>query len=207
MATIDLYIDTFNKKLVAGLLDSTTVSLPKFIQGDTPTLKIWLLTPIASAALSTPYAYVPVSGVTIQAAIGTRVGNSTTYYTQQMTWTASTDLSDPHFTASFPMNTAAINTLLGATGVSTAAFFEVKMITSAVPTTIYSEGVTVQAAVIKDGGTTEPALGTPLSAEAATAAFLARTIRGAVTLESEDGTKSVSMYVGTDGTVHFDPLT
>src|SRR5262245_52124200 len=126
MATIDLYVDTFNKKLVAGLLDSTSVQLPKFFQGDTPTLKVYLLSPVTGSSLTTPYEYIPYSGITLQAAIGTRVGNSTLYYTQQFTWTDSGDPDNPYFTADFPMNTAAITALLAGSGSVTSAFFEIK---------------------------------------------------------------------------------
>jgi hypothetical protein len=207
MATIDLYIDIREKKLVSGLLDATPKQLPKFVQGDNQSMRIWLLQPVSVSSFTTPYEYVPVAGVTIQAAIGTRVGNSTTYYTQQFSWTASADLASPYFDAIFPMNTAAITTLLGTGGESTAAFFEVKMIVAAVPTTVYSEGCTIQAAVIKDGGISSPPLATPMTVEAAQASFLGYEITGPFTLIcATDPTKKISVYVDTAGAFHADPI-
>lgn len=207
MATIDLYIDIFEKKLVAGLTDPTARTLPRLTQGDSPTMRIWLLQPVAGSSLTTPYTYVLTSGVTLQAAVGARVGNATTYYTQQFTWTASTDVSNPYFTAALPMNTQAITTLLGANG-SASAYFEVKMFVSGVPTTVFSDAVTIQAAVIKDGGTIAPPIGTPISAETASATFLGREVVGPITLVcSTDTTKKIQIYVSDDGAFHADPVT
>jgi hypothetical protein len=83
------------------------------------------------------------------------------------------------------MNTAAISTLLGSSS-SAQAWFEVKLIEDALPTTILSKQVSVQAAVIKDGGVIVPAGLTPLSVEAANVIYLQREISGPIYLIDPD---------------------
>ena len=118
---------------------------------------------------------IPVSGLTLEMALGRKVGNSSTLFTQQFTFTASDDLADPYFSADLPMNTAAIATLLGSSAQAD-AWFEVKLLDGGLPRTVLSRLVRVQAAVIKDGGLEEAALPTPISAETCQALFLQRTI-------------------------------
>ena len=51
------------------------------------------------AGFSRISSYTPVAtaGITLQAALGLKVGNSSTIYTQAFTWTAGGDLADPYF--------------------------------------------------------------------------------------------------------------
>jgi len=207
MATIDLHIDIFAKRLVTSLTDTTPVRVPTFIQEDTPTLRIWLLQPVTGSTIESPYTYIPVEGVTIELAIGTRVGNSTLYYTQQFTWTPSVDISNPYFEALLPMNTAGITTLLGSSG-SASAYLEIKMISGGYPTTVLSEQCTVVAAVIKDGGLEEPALATAMSVESALSTFVpVGNAKFAIWECETDPSVKVRQYLAADGTMHFDPIT
>lgn len=202
MAQVDLVINVNSGERVAGLTDTTITDLPRFVQGDTLTFKVFLLK--GASRLATPER-IPVSGITLQMAIGTRTGNSTNYYTQQFAWTASTDLADPYWTANLPMNTAEIGTLLGS-GSSAVAWLELKMVQGGLPTTVLSKQITIDAAVIKDGGLVVPPGLTPLSAEAALAMFLQRDISGAITLTNPTTGAKLSLYVGDDGAFHADPL-
>lgn len=205
MATIDLFVDIFAKKLVASILSDTRRELHKFTQGDSPTLRIRFLQP--TGTFQNPYSYIATTGITAQAAIGTRIGNSTTYYTQQFTWTPSGDLADPYHEAVLPMNTAAITSLIGSAGSATSAFFEIKMISGGVPTTVFSEQCTIMAAVIKDGGITVPASPTPLSAEVANVTYVGVEHVGDWILTSAvDPTKKGRIYWGDDNELHVEPI-
>src|SRR5439155_752495 len=101
MATRDFYIDTDRGEVVLGPSDSSIAALPPFVQGDSLDLRIWLLKNFSRLSA---YTKVPVAGLTLQVALGTKVGDSTLYYTQQFTWVPSTDLGQPYFAAVLPMN-------------------------------------------------------------------------------------------------------
>lgn len=193
-----LYIDTDRGLPVVGVSDSSVVDLPAFVQEDSLPLRITLLT--GQARLS-DYTAIAVSGVTIEAALGSKIGNSSLLYTQQFTWTPSDDLADPYFDAILPMNTEAIATLLGADATAQ-AWFEVKMLDGGLPRTVLSKLVTIQAAVIKDGGLEEPAEPTPISAETCMATFLQRAIPCSAgnPLILQNGSVTMAVYVDTDGT-------
>ncbi len=202
MAQHNIFVDLDRSVAVRGASDSSIAELPPFVQGDSLQLKVWLLTgysPLAS------YSKVPVSGITLQVAIGDKVGNDTNYYTQQFTWTASEDLGQPYFAATLPLNTAEITTLIGSAA-SRQAWLEIKMIEGATPVSVLSQLVTVHAAVIKEGGLTVPAELTPLSAEAANAAFVRVIHTGSFDLMNSNG-KGVRVYCDEDGAFHADPIT
>ncbi len=159
----------------------------------------------AAGNVSTP-ARIAVSGVTLQVALGTRVGNETEYYTQQFTWAASADLANPYWYALFPMNTDAITALIGSSS-DAFAWFEVKAIIDGLPTTLLSKQVTISAAVIKEGGLIVPPGLTPLAVETANAMFLSREITGPIVLINPTTGGKIQLSVGDDGTFHADPLT
>lgn len=201
MSAINLFIDIDRSEPVAGKTEPSIVPLPRFIQGDSLLLRIWLLT---GRSRVSSYSYVPVAGITLEAALGVKVGNATTYYTQQFTWTASEDLAQPYFEAVFPMNTDAITTLIGSAE-QDQAWFEVKMIQDGTPITVLSKLVTVHASVIKEAGITVPAGLTPLSAEAAAASFVRVIHTGSFDLMNSNG-KGCRLYVDDDGVFRADPI-
>jgi hypothetical protein len=181
MAQFDIFIDTNRQKPVRSFTDPTIVDLPPLVQGDTPTFRIWNLVQTATFQNSTtPYAYLGTAGLSLEVALGTRVGNSSLLYTQQFVWTP--DANAQYFSAQFPLNTAGIDTLLS-TNTQASAWFEVKYLSAGMPTTILDQNVQVQAAVIKAGALVVPPGQTALSAEEANAAFLKRKISGAIYLE------------------------
>lgn len=212
MSEHNLFIDIDRQKAVMGTDNSDLADLPVFKQEKTFTLRVWFLKNFSRIS---PYTQVPVSGVTLEAALGTRVGNSTLLYTQQFTWAASTDLSQPYHYAAFPMDTAAITTLLGSSE-QASAWFEVNMIINGIPRPVLSELVTVFAAVIKTGAVMAPAFPTPLSAEAANATFVKPThggplatpaaFTGRLRLMNENG-YGTELWTDSDGTFKTDPIT
>lgn len=202
MAVLNLYIDIDRGECVRSVTDGSIAALPLLTQGDSLALRIWLLTGFSRIAR---YSQVPVAGITLQLAIGTKTGGAGTYYTQQFTWTASTDLGQPYFSGEVPMNTAAITTLLGS-GKTAPAYMEIKMVVGGTPTTIYSKPVTINAGVIKDGVDVVPAPLTPLSAEAARAMFVGAIHTGYFDLMNANG-KGCRLYVDSDGIFHSDPIT
>ena len=202
MASFDLFIDTDRCEPVIGPSDSSVAVLPLFVQGDTIKLRVWLLKGFSQLD---SFDEIPVAGVTLQMAIGTKVGNATIYYTQQFTWTASEDLGQPYFSGTLPMNTAAIDGLLDSDAKAT-AFLEVKMIVDATPTTVLSKQITVQAAVIKPDTLVVPVPLTPLSAESANATYTKVIHVGHRYLMNANG-YGIDEWVDTDGVLHQDPVT
>ncbi len=200
-----LFIDTDRNLPVGGVSDSSIVDLPAFVQEDSLNLRITLLSGFSRISDFTP---IPVSGITLEVALGRKVGNTSLLYTQQFTWTPSDDLADPYFAATLPMNTGAIETLIGSAAQSQ-AYFEVKMLDGGLPRTVLSRLVTIQAAVIKDGGLEEPALPTPISAETCNALFLQRTIPCSAgnPVILQNGSVTMAVYVDTDGTFKTVQLT
>jgi hypothetical protein len=207
MAQFDLYIDVDGGQLVSGLTNPQAAFLPLLVEDDVPTLRIRLLKRTASYPLVNPYTYMPIAGLSLEAALGDKKGNVTNYYTTQFVWAPSTDPTDPnYFSAQFPLNTAALETLIGGNA-SAKTTFEVKYLQGGIPTTVLSMDATVQAAVIKAGGVpaVPPGL-TPLSAEYANATFLTRTVVGAIYLQNPNTGQKVALYLDDDGTFHADPV-
>lgn len=196
-----LFIDTDRGEPVASATDSTVADLPTFTQGDILTLHITLL---GGFSRISPYTPIPVSGLTLEVAIGEKIGNETVYYASQFTWTPSSDLAQPYFSGDLALNTSEITTLIG--GNPTAkAFFEVKIIEDGLPWTVLSKQVEVNAAVIKDGGTSPLVSPTPLTAEVANATYLQRRIPCSITnplvLVDEATGAETAIWPNNDGTI------
>lgn len=199
-------IDTDRNEAVVSADDSSIAGLPTMTQEDSLNLRIALLSGFSRISSYTPIA---TAGVTLQVALGVKLGNVSTYYTQQFSWTASDDLADPYFEAVMPMNTQAIEDLLD-DGATAQAWFEVKMLDGGLPRTVLSKLVRIHAAVIKDGGMSEPAEPTPLSVEAANVIFLKRlilcSVDNPVILENEVTGLKTAVYTDEDGSFHADAI-
>jgi hypothetical protein len=203
MAQFDIFIDTTVQEVVRGFGDPTTALLPTFVQGDTPTLRIWPLVRTTTFNGGVPYAYLSVAGLSFQVAIGTRVGNSSLYYTQQFIWTA--DANNQSISATLPLNTSGIDTLLG-TNSQASAWFEAKYLSGGLPTTILDKQINVQASVIKAGALIVPPGATALTAEDANAAFLKRKISGSIFLEDINNPGSFIAVYNENGSLKADPV-
>lgn len=200
-----LFVDCDRSECVTSATDSTIVDPPVFTQGDILTLRITLLTGFTRL---TPYTPTPVAGLTLEVAIGVKVGNATLYYASQFTWTPSGDLAQPYFEGDLSLATTEITTLLG--GNPTAkAFFEVKVIEGGEPWTVLQKQIDVNAAVIKDGGMSPTVSPTPLSAETANALYLQRTIPCSASnpIILQNGSVTMALYLDTDGSFQTVRLT
>src|SRR5262245_41205839 len=102
MAFHHIFIDTDRNKAVVSASDTTFAALPTFVQEDNLTLRITFLSGFSRTA---SYSQIATAGITVEAALGRKIGNTSLLYTQQFSWTASDDLADPYFEAQFPMNT------------------------------------------------------------------------------------------------------
>lgn len=202
MAQFEIFIDTTTQEVVRSFIDSSIAPLPKFVQGDTPTLKLWPLVRIGSAQGPSPYAYLGVAGLSFQVAIGTRIGNTTLYYTQQFVWIA--DPLNQSVTALLPLNTPDITTLIGINS-SASAWFEVKYLSGGLPTTILDKQIDLQAAVIKPGALIIPPGATALTAEDANATFLKRKISGAFYVEDINNPGNYFAVFVQDGALKAEP--
>lgn len=201
----DIFIDLNSGLAVTGPSNPTPAALPAFVQGDTLSLRLWLLQRTTTFPTN-PYTLVPVAGLTLQAALGSKVGSGGTVYTQQLTWAPSVDPVNPNYwTATFAMNTAAITTLLGSNATA-AAIFEVKTVSGQVPTTILQTAVVVNAGVIQAGGVVVPAGLNAASVEYVNATCLTRAIVGQFTMQNPTTGKLFAVYIGDDGTFHTDAL-
>ncbi len=195
---MNLYIDIDRKESVIGP-DNPLTALPlPFIQGETLPLRIYLLQ--GSTLL-------PVAGTTLEVAIGQKKGNGgTSYYTQQFSWTPSSDISQPYWEADLSLATSGINTLLGSSE-SAKAFFEVKKITAGIARPVLLKPITVQAVVIHDSVLTVPVDQTPISAEAVNAGFVPKIgFNGELQFINPDTGKGFAIYADSDGAFQVHPI-
>lgn len=203
MAQFDLYIDTYSGELMAGQTNSAPGVLPRFVQGDTISLRIYLLARNATNPVT--WSIINNSTLSLKVALGPKDGTAgSSLYASQFTWNR--DANNTYFYATLALNTAAIATLLGSAATAQ-AYFEVEYTENGFPTTALQKLVTIDAEVIETASLTVPAGATAISAEDANATFLKRTISGVVILQNDTTLKQVAMYVGDDGEVHFDPVT
>lgn len=205
-ALLDLWIDLVRQKRVAGPANAQEVPLPTFTQGNIWTFRVRCLQQLSGFPLANPpYSVVPTAGKTLQLAIGTKTGGTTTHYVEQFTWTASTNLADPYFQADVTFDATATGSLIG-TNPSAQSWLEINLVTDGVPKTILSQLVTIEASVIKNTTPTVPLGQTPISLETALALFLQRVIVGKVTFRNDtDPTKQRDLYTDIDGSFHEDP--
>src|SRR5882724_8142602 len=205
MASFDLYVDVQGNQLVMGPTNPQAAPVPPLVQGDTLTLRIYLLARANGFPLATPaFTILNNAGLTLQLALGDKVGNATNYYATQFVWAA--DAANQYFTAQLALNTANITALLGASD-SKGTTLHIEYLSAGLPSTVLEIPVTVQAAVIKaGGGAALPPGQTPLSAEYANATFLTRLVQGQIILVSPDGTKKCALYCDNDGSFHGDTV-
>ena len=212
MAQLDIYIDILNQAVVGGLSGQAS-PLPQFYQGDTPTLRIFLLYPSTvpfagafSGALA-PYTYVGTAGLTLLVEVGQKKGTGGIVYTSQLVWAPSTDPNNPnYFIAQLPMNTVAIGTALGTGAVIGDAFLQVAYLQNGLQSTVLEVSCVINAGVIQNGGVVVPPGLNPVSLEYVNATFLTRLIIGGFTMVDPNTNKKFYVYVGDDKTLHCDEV-
>jgi hypothetical protein len=168
VAEADLYIDCDSAKVVTSDTDNTLKALPRIAYGDTILLNVYLLKGYSRASA---YDIIPTDGLTLEVRIleGLLTGSTAVedVLAFQGTWTAQ---DGDHFQAALALNTAEILAALGNAN-SFDATFETKYFRSGVPTTVLQQSIKVWRA--SDPNSVMPvAEPTPLSAEAAQAAFV-----------------------------------
>lgn len=206
MANIDFYCDIDRRVRVNSFTDRGIVTGMHFSQGDTLTFRVRALQPTGQV-VGAPFSYVTNIGKTLELAIGTKVGNSSTHYVEQFTWDLNGDETDPYFYADVSFNTTNVSNLIGS-GSSATAWLEIKLIDS-LPKTIFIDQVTLDATVIKSDAATVVPGQTALSAEAARALYLTHSIPCSsddpVWFVNKNTGKQGALYVDDDGSTHFDP--
>lgn len=199
MAQFDLYIDTVAGSLVTGPANPSVAIMPRLTQGDTISLRIYLLARTVTYPVANPFSIINNANLSLKVAIGPKDGTpGSTLYTQQFTWQQ--DATNQYFYADLPLNTAAIGTLLGSSASAT-AWFEIEYTQNTFPTTVFSQQVTIHAEVIESGTVSAPAGLTAISAEECNATFLKRENSGFY-LTNETTGKKMFVYLGDDNSLH-----
>jgi hypothetical protein len=215
--TVDIYIDTEQGKRVRNDADPTLIPLPRFIQGDSFGINIYLLKqtksyPVGIQSPSSPqlpYSVINNASMSCKVAIGVKDGLAgSLLYTQQFTWTpAANPAGQTYFTGVFPMNTTAIRDLIN-TGQTGQGWFEVEITdTNALPWTVLQELITIQAEVIDSNSVTVPPGETGLSVEVANQTYLRRVIDVFYLRDQKPGNTGYLAVYNYDGTLKVDNVT
>ncbi len=205
MAEYDLYIDCDSCRIATSDEDNTPKALPRLVQGDTPTFRIYLLKGYSRAS---EYELIPTDELTIQVALREGLisgsGSLGAIVASQYVWTA---VDGTYFEATFQLTTEELDDALGSSK-SLDCTLEIKYLNGGVPTTVLQQACKIYAAMIEPDSVMPVATPTPLSAEAAEATYVRQRHRGAIILESANGLYAVELEVSdTDGTFHANPIT
>ena len=150
MPQSDLFIDTALGRLVSSADNSSPVNqLPPLVRGTTQNFHITLLKP--TGGLNPPYTAMPVAGQTIQMAVG--VLGAASLLTDQFVWTPSTDIGQPFFAATLPLNTPEIAAAFDAVDAGTIlipATMQVDRIEAGITTNVLLIDVLIKNALILD---------------------------------------------------------
>jgi len=204
MAQFDLYVDVLSGELVGGPANATPAALPRFVQGDTISLRIYLLQRTTTYPQGTLYSIISNANLSLKVALGPKTGTAgSTLYTQQFTWDK--DAGNQYFYADLPLNTAGIASLIGSAQ-SASAWFEIEYTQGGFPTTVLQKDVTIHAEVIETGTITVPAGQTALSVEEANATFLKPENLGFTLTNTTTGQK-MAVYLGNDGALKAELIT
>lgn len=199
----NIYIDTLAGTTVVSDSNSRSSPLPQFVQGDRISMRVYLLGPPASASQENPYSILSNAGMTLSVALGPKTGSSgSTLYTQQLL--IAPDSTYTYFDVDLPLNTSGIATLIG-TATSAKAWLEFEVTQGGYPWTVFQKEISIQAEVIETGTVATPSGLTAASVEYVNATFLQAQNQGFVLNNPNTGGK-VQVYLGDDGTVHFDPI-
>jgi hypothetical protein len=165
-----LYIDTsvVNGQLLSGLNDDSILPLsgiPLYVGDAGLVLQIYLMTPLQIKNPSNPsnYSIIPTTGLTLEVFLDNGEFNTDVIYTQQVNW--QTDEDNQFFYAFFPMNTAALETLLGSQ-TSATCYLHIGYLQNGLPTTVFLQQISVSCG-IPNALAVVPAPLTPLSVQAA----------------------------------------
>lgn len=154
MAEISLYFDTGAGnvgdgigQIVAGPSNNQQFAPPPFVQGDTVTLRIYLL------ARNPTYPYLPFTiinngSLSLALTVGAKAGNGDgDHIVEQFTWNR--DANNQYFYANVSFATAEVATALGSAGSISTQWLEVEYTQGGVPTTVFQQKITIHADVNK----------------------------------------------------------
>lgn len=172
MAEFSLYIDITTGNLLAGLNNPLPGNLPKLYLGDTPSLQIYLMTPLANQQSSQfNYSIVPTTGIQL----GVFLDNGETGGDQVVYSFYQTFLTDPNnqffYTnpavapGGFPLNTAALAALFAAADTAQ-VFLDMAIYQNGLQTTFFHQQVTITVGAPEFQVIVQPPL-TPLSLQMA----------------------------------------
>jgi hypothetical protein len=171
-ANISLFIDVANNRLLAGQFSSQIApSLPTLFYGDTVSLQIYLLQAIQSSTANNQlpsYATFPSAALTLYFYLDNGIA-SPTIYTQQLVWTLSSD--GTNFAANVSLFTAALTTLMGSSPTA-GCYLQIGYIQNGLPTTVFSNPITLKVGIPPAGAPVVPAGLTALSLEVANTLFV-----------------------------------
>lgn len=202
----ELRVDLASGAPVITLADLALGSVPQFVEGVNIDFKVWAVQKIGGLA-----SYVPTTGITVSMYLGKLTTNPPQYYTQQVTWTASSDPSDPYFAATLPMNVAFGFSPSVSQGRFITADFGVFFFSGGNPIGALQRSVRVFKSLYSTSSLVVPIGQTALSVEVANSLYLQRNIpcssQNPVVFQNTNTGKLGKLYVDDDGTTHFDPIT
>ena len=142
MARLSLYIDTTSNGLIAGVNNPFSInpaSLPLYY-GDTLNLQIYLMNSTGTTlSSSNPYTVINNAGLQLFVYLDDSIVGGT-IYTQQISWAS--DPTNSYFYSTLSLNTAALQTLLGA-ATSKTCWLKVGYVENGLQTTVLSVVVTI----------------------------------------------------------------
>lgn len=204
MAQFNLFVDVYSGELVTGLQNPTVAALPRLAQGDTLSLRVYLLERTQTYPESPAYSTILNTSLSLKVAIGPKNGTTgSTLLTQQYTWSKSADNS--YFYADFSLNTAAITSAIGPAASTSDYWLEIEMSEGGYTTTVLQKQVTIHAEVIDTANVTTPPGQTALTAEEASGTFLKNRFKSAIIYNETTGDE-VLLYLADDGSVRWDPI-
>lgn len=152
-SVLNLYNDIVNNRLVEGLNSRASVSLREFFQGETVSIRIFPVRPIAGAVVAPFFESVTVSAMSYRLSIGPAAG-AESLKAYQDTWTAQTSADSAglsnYLYADLDLNTTELNTAIGSDSTYTASLFELQFSDNSAPYRIGYQGPFTLRSVVRD---------------------------------------------------------
>ena len=214
-SVLNLYNDIVNNRLVEGLNSRTSIALREFFQGETVSIRIFPVRPIAGAVVAPFYESVSVAAMDYRLSIGPAAG-AESLKAYQDTWSVQTSADSAglsnYLYADLDLNTTELNTAIGSDSTYTSSLFELQFSDNSAPYRVGYQGPFTLRAVVRDvsGAASLP---TPATSypdwNQANSAFVRKQGEAgeAFELVSQDGTKRIRIYCDdTTGSLSVSPV-